>query len=63
MAQRRNCKHQGFAYAKNGYKDIHIICDYDGECHKKEYCKKCEYYVPRTLDEAPKMTRKEDEGK
>lgn len=44
---RRNCKHQGFAYAKNGYKDVHIICDLDGECHKKEECKTCPNYQAR----------------
>jgi hypothetical protein len=47
MAQRKNCKHQGFAYAKSGYKNVHIICDLDGETHKKEYCRKCENYAPR----------------
>jgi hypothetical protein len=47
MAQRRNCIHQGFAYSKDGYKDIHIICDWDGECHKKDDCRKCENYVAR----------------
>ena len=48
MSARRNCIHQGFAYAKNGYKDIHIVCDWDGECHSKKYCEKCENYVPHT---------------
>lgn len=47
MAQRRNCIHQGFAYAKDGYKNIHIVCDYDGKCHKKDDCRKCENYVAR----------------
>ena len=47
MAQMKNCKHQGFAYAKSGYKNVHIICDRDGETHKKEYCRKCENYAPR----------------
>ena len=51
MAQIKNCKHQGFAYAKKGYKNIHIICDLDGETHKKEYCRKCDFYVPRTRKE------------
>lgn len=44
----KNCKHLGFSYVKDGYKDIHIICDLDGNIHKKEYCKKCDNYVPRT---------------
>ena len=48
MARIKNCKHQGFAYAKDGYKNVHIICDYDGEIHKKEYCLKCEIYESRT---------------
>lgn len=48
MAARKNCKHQGFAYAKNGYKNIRIICDLTGEIHDKKYCEKCEYYEPRT---------------
>jgi hypothetical protein len=47
MAKHRNCKHQGFAYSKDGYKNVHIICDYDGLEHKKEYCISCENYVPR----------------
>ena len=47
MANYRKCKHQGFAYAKNGYKNVNIICDYDGEIHKKEYCRSCKNYVPR----------------
>ena len=47
MAKRRNCVHQGFAYAKDGYKNIHIVCDYDGKCHKKDDCIKCENYVAR----------------
>ena len=47
MAKRRNCIHQGFAYAKDGYKNIHIVCDCDGKCHKKDDCQKCENYVPR----------------
>lgn len=51
MAQIKNCKHQGFAYAKNGYKNIRIICDLTGKIHDKEYCKKCEYYEPRTPKE------------
>ena len=51
MPQFKNCKHQGFAYAKNGYKNIHIICDLDGETHKKEYCRRCEFYEPRTPKE------------
>ena len=46
MAARRNCKHQVFAIAKNGYKNIRIICDLTGRIHDKEYCKKCEYYEP-----------------
>lgn len=46
MAQ-KNCKHQGFAFAKSGYKDVHIICDYTGEIHKKAYCRDCIYYEPR----------------
>lgn len=49
MAARRNCKYQGFAIAKNGYKNIRIICDWTGKIHDKEYCKKCEYYEPRKL--------------
>lgn len=51
MSARKNCKHQGFAYAKNGYKNIRIICDYTGEIHDKKYCEKCEYYEPRTPKE------------
>ena len=47
MAQRRNCIHQGFAYTKNGYKNIKIVCDYDGKIHPKEYCKQCKNYIPR----------------
>lgn len=47
MANRKNCKHQGFAYAKDGYKNLRVICDLDGETHKKEYCQKCEMYEPR----------------
>lgn len=47
MAARKNCKHQGFTYAKNRYKNVHIICDLDGETHKKEYCRKCKNYDPR----------------
>lgn len=54
MAARRNCKHQGFTYKKDGYKNIRIVCDYDGKIKDKEYCKKCEYYVPRTLNETSK---------
>ena len=54
MARRRNCIHQGFAYAKYGYKNIRIICDLDGEIHKKEHCEKCEKYVPRTIEERGK---------
>ena len=57
MAARRNCIHQGFAYAKNGYKNIRIICDWDGKQHPKEYCKKCENYVPwdkKMIHEPPK---------
>ena len=42
----RNCIHQGFAYAKDGYKKVIICCDWDGEVHKKEYCSKCKYYTP-----------------
>ena len=38
---------QGFTYAKNGYKNIRICCDYDGKQHPKEYCKTCENYVAR----------------
>ena len=51
MAARKNCKHQGFAFAKNGYKNIRIVCDLTGEIHDKKYCKKCEYYEPRTPKE------------
>ena len=51
MAARRNCIHQGLAYAKDGYKNIRIICDLDGEIHQKEYCEKCEYYVPHVKKE------------
>ena len=47
MALRRNCKHQGFAYARDGYKNVRIICELDGEVHNKEYCKKCDMYAPR----------------
>lgn len=47
MALRRNCKHQGFAYARYGHKNVRIICDLDGEVHDKEYCKKCDMYAPR----------------
>ena len=25
MAKRRNCKHQGFAHSKDGYKNVHIM--------------------------------------
>ena len=49
MAYFKNCKHQGFSYAKSGHKDIRIICDLDGECHNKEDCRKCEFYQPRTV--------------
>ena len=48
MAQIKNCKHQGFAYAKGGYKNVIIICDYDGENHRKEYCRTCKNYEPQT---------------
>lgn len=51
MAARRNCIHQGFAYAKDGYKNIRIICDWDGKIRPKEYCKKCENYVPHVKKE------------
>lgn len=51
MSARKNCKHQGFAYAKNGYKNIRIICDLTGEIHDKKYCEKCKYYEPRTPKE------------
>lgn len=51
MAARRNCIHQGFTYAKNGYKNIRICCDLDGKQHPKEYCKTCENYVARKKDE------------
>ena len=51
MAARKNCIHQGFAYAKDGYKNIRIICDFDGEIHPKKHCEKCENYVPRAPKE------------
>ena len=35
MANYRNCIHQGFAYAVNGYKDVHIVCDLTGDIFKK----------------------------
>lgn len=47
MAARKKCKHQGFAYAKDGYKNIRIICDLTGEIYPKKHCEKCENYVPR----------------
>ena len=49
MANYRNCIHQGFAYAANGYKDVHIVCDLTGDIYKKKYCKICEYYQPRKI--------------
>jgi hypothetical protein len=52
MAAIRSCKHQGFAYVKG--KNVHIICDFDGEMHEKEYCKKCKYYSPRTKQKGKK---------
>lgn len=51
MANVKNCKHQGFTYTKNGHKNIHFICDLDGEIHEKDYCRKCDYYEPRTPTE------------
>ena len=59
MAARKNCIHQGFAYAKDGYKNIRIICDYDGEIHPKKYCEKCENYVLKcyTLSTVDKRTK------
>lgn len=47
MANRRNCIYQGFTYAKNGYKNIHIVCDYEYKVYPKEYCRKCENYKAR----------------
>lgn len=44
MAAFKRCKHQGFTYAKDGYKDIHVVCDLNGEIHKKEYCRTCSQY-------------------
>lgn len=57
MPARKNCKHQGFAYAQNGYKNIRIICDLTGEIHDKKYCKKCEYYEP---PRTPQKKERED---
>lgn len=49
MAPRRNCKHQGFTYTKNG--KIRIVCDYYGEIFDKEHCRKCGQYDPRKTKE------------
>lgn len=51
MANRRNCIYQGFAYAKNGYKNIHIVCDYTYKVYPKEHCRKCENYKAREKKE------------
>jgi len=50
MANKKNCKHQGFTYAKDGYKNVHIICDLDGENRSREYCTECTNYVPRKTE-------------
>ena len=54
MAARRNCKHQGFAYATEGNKKIKIVCDFEGKIHPKEYCRKCDQYIPRDTVETKK---------
>ena len=49
MAAIKKCKHQGFSYATNRYKNIRIICDLTGKIYDKEYCRKCNNYDSRLL--------------